>query len=168
MPQPLLLLDVESVLNPFGLDQPLPGFVPFGLFPDEEIVVINPQHGIWIDELAALYDIVWISSWDDDANQMFAPLLNLEPSAVLAVPAGSVDDLDAKAGLIADLGRGRPVCWIDEVHGEAARRWAATRQESTLLLTVDRATGFGRDHVEAALTFASGSQKRSDVTLQRQ
>ncbi|MGN6474414.1 MAG: hypothetical protein ACTHK4_12310 [Mycobacteriales bacterium] len=163
MGRPLLLLEVEGVLHPFGVDQQLPGFVPHGLFPGEEIVLINPQHGIWIDELAMSYDIVWVTGWDDDANGLFAPLLNLDPGAMVTLPGSP----SAKLGLIGNLVRGRAMCWMDSDHDEATRNWAAAREEPTLLLTTSPAAGLTSDQVDAALDWARSDSLRGKVSVSR-
>ncbi|MFG2087058.1 hypothetical protein [Spirillospora sp. NPDC048824] len=51
MTRPLLLLDVDGVLNPFGSSRCPSGFAEHALFPGEEPVRINPGHGTWITEL---------------------------------------------------------------------------------------------------------------------
>lgn len=167
MVRPLLLLDVEAVLTPFDVDQSRPGFVPVGLYPDEEIVSINPQHGIWVDELAARYEIVWASSWNDEANRLFAPLLDIDPMAMLALPDGSAPGPDPALDVVARFVRGSAACWIDDSHSPARHGWAEEREEPTLLLTATSATGLTRDLVDAALAFVDAAQIRSDMTLQR-
>jgi hypothetical protein len=44
MGRPVLFLDVDGVLNPFGPVCP-PGFAEHDLFPGEEPVRVNPEHG---------------------------------------------------------------------------------------------------------------------------
>ncbi len=44
---------------------------------DDEPVLVNPEHGIWISELARVFDVTWATAWNDDANRLLAPLLGI-------------------------------------------------------------------------------------------
>lgn len=87
MGRPVLFLDVDGVLNPFGPDRPA-GFAEHDLFPGEEPVRVNPEHGTWITELLEAFDIVWATFWNEDANRLLAPLLHIGPLPVLTMPPG--------------------------------------------------------------------------------
>jgi hypothetical protein len=85
--RPVLLLDVDGVVNPYDGGCP-PGYAEHDLFPGEEPVRINPDHGRWIIELLGHYDVVWATGWNDEANDRLAPLLGIAPLPVLTMPAG--------------------------------------------------------------------------------
>ncbi len=56
--RPLLLLDVDGVLNPYGYSRRPAGYTEHELFAeDDEPVLVNPEHGIWISELVRVYDV---------------------------------------------------------------------------------------------------------------
>jgi hypothetical protein len=74
-----------GVLNPFGPVCPA-GFAEHCLFPGEEPVRVNPGHGAWIAELLGAFDVIWATSWNEDANRLLAPLLGIAPLPVLAMP----------------------------------------------------------------------------------
>ena len=67
MSRPLLFLDVDGVLNPFGAGCP-PGYTEHELFPGEEPVRVNPVHGTWVAELAAVFDVIWATGWNENAG----------------------------------------------------------------------------------------------------
>ncbi|WCN79300.1 hypothetical protein [Micromonospora sp. LH3U1] len=48
MSRPLLLLDIDGVLNPYGSPQPPVGYTEHRLFP-----------GAWITEASTVLDIAW-------------------------------------------------------------------------------------------------------------
>lgn len=45
MTRPLLLLDIDGVLNPYGTPNPPVGFTEHHLFAGEEPVRVDPAHG---------------------------------------------------------------------------------------------------------------------------
>jgi hypothetical protein len=154
VPRPLLLLDVDGVLNPYGYRHRPPGFAEHHLFPeDEEPVLVNREHGTWITALTRAYDVTWATAWNEDANRLLAPLLGIAPLPVLAMPPIPFQARD-KVPLIADFARHRPAVWIDDTHTPEAWIWADHRTEPTMLIPVDPATGLTRLSVAQALTWA--------------
>src|SRR2546423_14026266 len=91
MTRPLLLLDIDGVLNPYGTPDPPTGFTEHHLFPGEEPIRINPAHGAWITAASDVLDIAWASSWNDDANRLLAPLLHIAPLPVVTMPPSPFD-----------------------------------------------------------------------------
>lgn len=153
MTRPLLMLDVDGVLNPFDGPCP-PGFTEHDLFPGEEPIRVNPAHGTWITELASSFDITWATGWNEEANLRFAPLIGITATfPVLAMPAAPFHPGD-KLLLIDGFAQARPVAWMDDAHTAEARHWSATRAEPTLLIPVNPAIGLTRAAVDQALTWA--------------
>jgi len=74
---PLLLLDVDGVLNPFVAPACPPGYTEHEFFPGEEPVRLCSAHGPWLQELATRFQIVWATAWGADANRLLAPLLQI-------------------------------------------------------------------------------------------
>jgi hypothetical protein len=153
MARPLLLLDVDGVLNPYGAHTCPPGFTDHDLFPGEEPVRINPDHGPWIIELATTFDVTWATGWNDHANHLLAPLLRIPTLPVLAMPPAPFLPAD-KVGPIAALSQRRPAAWIDDLHTPEALAWRDARPAPTLLITTDPAVGLTRESVDRALTWA--------------
>lgn len=154
MTRPLLLLDIDGVLNPYGTPDPPAGFTEHHLFPDEEPVRVNPTHGIWITTASDVLDIAWASSWNDDANRLLAPLLNIAPLPVVTMPPPPFDP-SQKVPLIATYARERPTAWIDDVHPPHAHKWAANRAVPTLLVTADPAIGLTREAINDVIAWAA-------------
>jgi hypothetical protein len=59
---PLLLLDVDGVLNPFAAPACPPGYTEHEFFPGEEPVRLCAAHGPWL-QLVTRFQIVWATAW---------------------------------------------------------------------------------------------------------
>lgn len=152
--KPLLLLDVDGVLNPFP--ETPEGFDEHDFFPGEdEPVRLRRAHGEWLVELGEVYDIAWATGWGDNANRFLAPHFGLPEYPVVVRlpipfdPAEKVPAIDAFAG-------GRAAAWVDDIVTPEARTWAARRAAPTLLLEVDAAVGLVRSQVDELLAWALG------------
>jgi hypothetical protein len=151
--RPLLLLDVDGVLSPYGTPLPPAGYTEHHLFPGEEPVRVNPAHGAWITETSAVLDIAWATGWNDEANELLAPLLHIARLPVIAMPPAPFHPSE-KVPLIAAYAGQRPAAWIDDLHTPEARNWAATRTSPTLLITADPAIGLVRESIDRLLAWA--------------
>jgi hypothetical protein len=73
--RPLLLVDVDGVLCPNFIGAPLPGFDRLDTGAVD--VWLSKQHGRWLNYLATWFDLVWTTTWEQDAAEILAPALNL-------------------------------------------------------------------------------------------
>lgn len=145
--RPLLFLDVDGPLIPFGPTwHGRPGRVPPPV-PDTGnplLARVEPADG---PRLAALpCELVWATTWQDDANETIAPLLGLPDLPVVDIP--DHDDGDVPGGphwktpLLVDWAAGRPFAWVDDEITEADRAWVALHHpERALLHCVDPGRG---------------------------
>ncbi|WP_225802457.1 HAD domain-containing protein [Streptomyces sp. NK15101] len=130
---PLLFLDVDGPLIPFGAEPqeyPVHTLGPDlpGADSNPLLTRINPRHGA---KLAALScEMVWATTWMDEANECIAPLLGLQPLAVVVWPEPSdIDEQDERAGLhwktraLVDWAAGRPFAWVDDEVTDTDRAW---------------------------------------------
>jgi hypothetical protein len=150
---PLLLLDVDGVLNPFAAAACPPGYTEHDFFPGEEPVRVCPAHGSWLAELAIRFQIVWATAWGADANRLLAPLLQIPDLPVIAFPPVPFHPRD-KLAAITRYADHRPLAWIDDAHPPEARTWAANRRTPTLLISIDPAEGLTRPAIDQALHWA--------------
>ncbi|MFB7473778.1 hypothetical protein [Kitasatospora sp. NPDC056184] len=140
---PLLLLDVDGPLNPYAAvpqEQP-PGYRTHHLRPDfwltrfpgragEEVeplrLWLNPDHG---PELLSLpFELVWATTWQEDANTWIAPLLGLPGLPYVRWPRMHQDEPDGlhwKTRVLVDWAAGRPFVWVDDELGPQDTEWIA-------------------------------------------
>jgi len=149
---PLLLLDVDGVLNPFPSTPE--GFEEYAFFPGEhEPVRLSPVHGEWLVELGEVYDIAWATGWGENANRYLVPHFRLPEYPVVVVPSIRFDPVEKVPAIDAYAGD-RPAAWVDDIVTPEARTWAAERMAPTLLVEVDSAVGLVRAHVDGLLAWA--------------
>jgi hypothetical protein len=151
---PLLLLDVDGVLNPYAAPACPPGYIEHDLFPGEEPVRLCPAHGPWLQELAARFQIVWATGWGDHANQLLGPLLRLPALPVVSFPPAPFDPRSKLPAIITYAGN-RPLVWIDDMLQSEALDWAAKRTVPALLICIDPAEGLTRPVIDQALQWAN-------------
>jgi len=128
---PLLLLDVDGVLNPFAAPACPSGYTEHDIFRGEEPVRLCPAHGPWLAELATRFQIVWATAWGADASRLLGPLLRLPDLPVIAFPPVPFRPRDKLPAIIRYAGH-RPLAWMDDALPPEAQAWAACRRTPTL------------------------------------
>jgi hypothetical protein len=152
--RPLLLLDVDGVLNPYAAAACPDGYAEYEFFAGEELVRLCPEHGGWLRELAVWYELTWATAWGAAANRLLAPLLRLPALPVIEFPPVPFEPRD-KLPAVATFAADRPLAWIDDALAPEVRQWAAERHVPTLLIDVDPAMGLTRPVVDECLGWAS-------------
>ncbi|MFE0460445.1 HAD domain-containing protein [Kitasatospora sp. NPDC058965] len=158
MGKPLLFLDVDGVLNP-AAPPPGAGFEEHDLLGFR--VLLAPVHGVWLAELAQVYELCWATTWEEDANTHLAPLLGLPPLPVVRFRGYRPQPGDPRVRLMellsgakwAPLLRhagGRPFAWVDDVMPFRLVRNSVFRRDR-LLLPIDPELGLERYHVDRLL-----------------
>ncbi|MFD4502069.1 HAD domain-containing protein [Streptomyces sp. NPDC058457] len=133
----LLFLDIDGTLIPFGApaDRPYPVYGTGGHTSSNPLLTrIDPALGPRLEALRC--ELVWATTWMDEANAAVAPWLGLPPLPVVEWP-----DEDRPPALlhwktrplVAWAGR-RPFVWIDDEITEADRAWVAAHHHTPALL----------------------------------
>ncbi|MFD5323650.1 HAD domain-containing protein [Streptomyces sp. NPDC127092] len=145
--RPLLFLDVDGPLIPFGGPGPHPAYAPEPP-PDAHPLLhrVDPAHGRRLTALGC--DLVWATTWTDEANDVLAPRLGLAPLPVVEWPDHDPYEATAELRLhwktrtLAVWAAGRPYVWLDDEITPPDRDWTRTHHPAPALLhRVDPCTG---------------------------
>ena len=160
--RPILFLDVDGPLIPFG-----PSWAPresSGSGPDSEALPdegnpllgrLDPAVGPRLTALGC--DLVWATTWMDEANESVGPRIGLPPLPVLEWPEATEAGprgLHWKTRPIVERAGGRPFVWVDDEIGPVDRLWVAAQHEGpSLLHRVNPSTGLTEDDFSALTTW---------------
>lgn len=147
--RPVLFLDVDGPLIPFGpstgrLQAPVSG--PAEL-PDEGNPLLGRLDRAVGPRLMALgCDLVWATTWMEEANEHVAARIGLPRLPVVEWPESSADvgprGLHWKTRPLVEWAGRRPFIWVDDEIGAVDRLWVAARHPApSLLHRVDPAEG---------------------------
>ena len=101
-------------------------------------VWLNPAHGPALLDLPV--ELVWATTWEQEANEWIGPVLGLPALPVVCWPQESTrpqqepDGVFWKTRTLADYAAGRPFAWVDDQITMADWRWCATRHPAPTLL----------------------------------
>lgn len=152
--RPILLVDIDGVLNPWGIEVCPDGYCEYELFADDdEPVRLAAVHGEWLRELSDVFDLAWASAWGFQAYKLLGPILDLPEFPFVPMPPTRFAPED-KVPAVAEYVGDRPAAWIDDLIGEAAWRWAESRRVPTLLMQIDHKRGLTRPTVDQLLSWA--------------
>ncbi|WP_236647963.1 MULTISPECIES: HAD domain-containing protein [Micromonospora] len=127
--RPLLFLDVDGTLLPFG-----GAASPMGDDANPLLAGLDAEHG---PRLAALpCDLVWATTWMHDANEVLAPRLGLPQLPVVDWPDDEDDGgrLHWKTRRLVEWATGRRFAWVDDEITDADRTWVAVNHSASALL----------------------------------
>ncbi|MFD5464122.1 HAD domain-containing protein [Kitasatospora sp. NPDC127059] len=152
---PLLFLDVDGPLIPFGAPPPggYPTYPGPGAGPDGNPLVARVAPGLGRRLLALPCELVWATTWLTDANDCLSPRLGLPRLPYVDRPTADEADepgngigrgaqLHWKTRALVDRAAGRPFAWVDDEITGADRRWIEAHSPApALLLRIDPQVG---------------------------
>ncbi|MFE3116889.1 hypothetical protein [Streptomyces niveus] len=177
MSRPLLYIDVDGPLNPYAAkpERRPAGYSTHRMKPEGWIaqhpgtpaaqvkplrVWLNTDHGRRLLELAERYDLVWATTWGEEANEFIGPVLGLPPLPAVEWPMESDQEPDTtfwKTRPLVAHAAGRPFAWVDDELGDADRTFVAAHHHgSALLRRVDPRLGLLEADFAALDSFARG------------
>ncbi|MEW2624249.1 HAD domain-containing protein [Streptomyces sp. NPDC048106] len=133
----LLFLDVDGPLIPFGAaDRAYPVYDGPPVSADDHPLLtrVDPALGRRLTALGC--ELVWATTWMDEANAVLAPWLGLPALPVVRWPDQDEppDLLHWKTRPLVDWAAGRPFLWVDDEITEADRAWTAVHHPGPALL----------------------------------
>jgi hypothetical protein len=150
----VLLVDIDGVLNVYGVEECPAGYSEVELFAgDDEPARLCALHGEWLRELGEQFDLAWASAWGADAHRLLGPILGVDEFPFVPMPAIPFPPTDKVPAIESFVGE-RSAAWLDDVVTPEARRWAHDRQAPTKLIEVDHRTGLERRHVDDLLAWS--------------
>jgi hypothetical protein len=155
--QPLVFLDVDGPLIPFGAPDGYPAYTSVREG-NPLLVRIDPALG---PRLAALPgELVWATTWVDVANEVVAPLLGLPPLPVVTWADGSIDEgLHWKTRQLCTWADGRPFAWIDDEITDVDQAWVTKHYRGAALLhRIDARVGLTNADFESVTTWLTASR----------
>ena len=160
LPRPLVLVDVDGVLNPARSHAP--GYQGHWVFPGglAHRLLLNPSHGQMLTELAKVAgaELVWASSWRNRANTWVAPRVGLPPLRFVPIPRRwrprtRPSPGSWKACHVAVWIGQRPFVWFEDDADAVSRLARQPGLGRHLMVKVDPVTGLTDSHVEQARTW---------------
>ncbi|MEU9040172.1 MULTISPECIES: HAD domain-containing protein [unclassified Kitasatospora] len=140
--RPLLFLDVDGPLIPFG-SAPPGGYPTYrspsgsGATPGGNPLLTRANPALGPRLLSLGCDLVWATTWLEDANDCLAPWLGLPQLPVVDWPLEEQDEpggVHWKTRTLVAWAADRPFAWLDDEITEADRRWVATHSPARALL----------------------------------
>ncbi|WP_313884422.1 hypothetical protein [Streptomyces tropicalis] len=98
-------------------------------------VRLNPDHGPALTALP--FDLVWATTWEEEANDYLAPLLGLPVLPYIAwseTPVRPEGGVFWKTPQIVSWAQGRPFAWVDDQITDADDAWVREHHAGPALL----------------------------------
>jgi hypothetical protein len=155
--KPLLMVDIDGVISLFGFAGQTPwterSTAPAGSFHTIDGIphFLSPAAAAHLQTLAADFDLVWASGWEEKAEEYLPRLLDLPSGLPFLRFERSPGQSNAhwKLAAIEDYAGSRALAWIDDALNDACHAWADARPAPTLL--VQTAPELGLTSTEAQL-----------------
>lgn len=159
---PLLLIDVDGPLNPYEAIGCPQGYTEHPYTPPwlshsdaPPTVRLNPDHGAALQALP--YELIWCTTWGQEANEFIAPRIGLPPLRVL--PLGQEksrpDNTLWKTWDVVRWCRDLPFAWVDDMLTKDDTVYVnGTHNAPFLLLPVSPLTGLSPTDFEMLQAWA--------------
>lgn len=158
--KPLLLLDVDGPLNPFGATKP-DGYTAHKLPTAGQTfnVWLNHDHGALLLDFAEQHgaELVWCTTWEHDANVCIGPHIGLPELPVIEF---GFTAHQWKFNAVLDYAADRPLAWLDDdfLMFPQERAWFEEQRAgmATLLVLISPSVGLTAADLDVVGAWASG------------
>ncbi|WP_424532153.1 HAD domain-containing protein [Sphaerisporangium viridialbum] len=160
--RPLVLLDVDGVLNPARRHSLWLRRHDCVLDGQTYRILLNRRHGRQLAELArdADAELAWATTWEQHANDHISPRIGLPSLPVIKVNSdpGSRAGEHFKTRHVAEYVAGRPFVWFDDSLGTPDWQYLKDHPgvDEFLLVEVDPMTGLTDRHLARAREWLAG------------
>ncbi|WP_248958634.1 HAD domain-containing protein [Sphaerisporangium perillae] len=160
--RPLVLLDVDGVLNPARRHTLRLRRYECVLDGQAYRILLNARHGAKLSELArdTGAELAWATTWEHHANEQIAPRIGLPALPVIKVNSdpGTRAGEHFKTRHVAEYVAGRPFVWFDDSLGAADWHYLKDHPgvDEFLLVDVDPRTGLTEGHLARARDWLAG------------
>ncbi|MEV7990723.1 HAD domain-containing protein [Streptomyces sp. NPDC086077] len=132
----LLFLDIDGTLLPFGAADPCPAYgTRLARSAGNPLLSrVDPALGPRLRALGC--EVVWATTWMEEANELMAPWLGLPPLPAVDWPeeAERPGRLHWKTRPLVAWAAGRPFVWLDDEIKAADRDWVSAHHPARALL----------------------------------
>lgn len=162
----LLFLDVDGPLIPFGGPDPYPRYGPPAPHHPHHPLLSRLDPALGPALLALGCDLVWATTWGEDANTVLGPRLGLPPLPVPDLPEEPpLPGVHWKTRPLLSWAAGRPFVWLDDEITPADREYVEARHPAPALLhRVDPGRGLVKGDFEAVAAWLSRAPVRRSRT----
>jgi hypothetical protein len=161
---PILAVDVDGVISLFGFDTPPPPSAVAWHLIDGTPHCISLAAGERLGRLAAAFELVWATGWQDRANDRLPQVIGIGPLPVIEfdLPPSEGVEIGSLAGhwkldALERFAAGRAIAWIDDSLDRSCFEWAERREAAglpTLLAPTEPEIGIEEGHVAALESWA--------------
>lgn len=142
MTKPLLLVDVDGVLRPWG-------------WGNEDRIFDTQKNARRLQRLRKHFDLAWCTDWQDEANEVMAPRHGLPNLPVVRRTSG-YHEVHWKLNWIEAFVGDKPYAFLDDDISDLGLLYASWRNSKvpTLWIPVKPSVGLADEHVEELEAFA--------------